>query len=162
MTLECITDVWERVEQNPGLQQSFQACLYSTGVPCIQAFVRPRQWDSVEISQWLCFPTKTEQDSRKFFFLAMCNLTRTVCSYSVEYSKFPDAIALKQELLLSCVCSVLLTHGCRWRQLQDCSLSLPSLGNPAEQSHLGPVTSARIAFVSKTREESPQCWCCSH
>lgn len=65
-------------------------------IPNLYPFIRPSQWDSEEIFQWLFFPTK-------YFFLAVCSLTRTVCSYSIEYSKFPDATVVKQELPLLCL-----------------------------------------------------------
>lgn len=84
----------------------------------------------MEIFQRLCFPTKTEQDPRKYFFLAMCNLTGTVCSYSVEYSKFPDAIAVKQELFVSSVCSVLLVGTNAWLQKETIEGLFPESSLP--------------------------------
>lgn len=54
-----------------------------------------------------------------------------------------------------------LTHSCRWRQLFPES-PFPWWPSRAITSEaLRSVTSARTVFVSKSREKSPQCWCCS-
>lgn len=80
-----LTKPWPAAEL-PGLPL-FQTCILSSGP------VSGILWRSFS---GCFFPTK-------YFFLAMCSLIRTVCSYSIEYSKFPDATVVKQELPLLCL-----------------------------------------------------------